>query len=301
MATQNPNLAALSAAGVSVWLDDLSRDRLESGNLQELIDTKSVVGVTTNPSIFQKALAEGNAYDAQIAELAERGADVDATIRTVTTDDVRNACDVLAAVGGLRRNRRPGVDRGRPAAGPRDRQDDRAGHRAVEDRRPAEPADQDPGDQGRPAGHHRRSGGRDFGQRHADLLGRAAPRGDGRLPGRPGEGPRGRTRPVQDPFGRIVFRLPGGHRNRQAAGEDRQPRGARAARQGRRRQRPAGLRRVRGGLRRRALRGAQGRRRPRAAPAVGLDRGQEPGLLRHPLRHRAGRPQHREHHAGEDD
>src|SRR6201999_1783866 len=95
MASQNPNLAALSAAGVSVWLDDLSRQRLESGNLQELIDTKCVVGVTTNPSIFQKALAEGDAYDAQIAELAERGADVDATIRTVTTDDVRNACDVL--------------------------------------------------------------------------------------------------------------------------------------------------------------------------------------------------------------
>jgi transaldolase len=94
--TQNANLAALSAAGVSVWLDDLSRNRLQSGNLQELIDTKSVVGVTTNPSIFQKAFAEGDAYDGQIAELAERGADVDATIRTVTTDDVRTACDVLA-------------------------------------------------------------------------------------------------------------------------------------------------------------------------------------------------------------
>jgi transaldolase len=94
--TQNPNLAALSAAGVSVWLDDLSRDRLQSGNLQELIDTKSVVGVTTNPSIFQKAFAEGHTYDGQIAELAGRGADVDATVRTVTTDDVRNACDVLA-------------------------------------------------------------------------------------------------------------------------------------------------------------------------------------------------------------
>jgi transaldolase len=94
--TQNPNLAALSSAGVSVWLDDLSRERLQSGNLRKLIDTKSIVGVTTNPSIFQKALAEGDAYDAQVAELAERGADVEATVRTVTTDDVRNACDVLA-------------------------------------------------------------------------------------------------------------------------------------------------------------------------------------------------------------
>src|ERR1700738_2167445 len=93
---QNPNLAALSAAGVSVWLDDLSRERLQTGNLQELIDTKSVVGVTTNPSIFQAALSKGTAYAEQVSELAERGADVAATIRTVTTDDVRNACDVLA-------------------------------------------------------------------------------------------------------------------------------------------------------------------------------------------------------------
>jgi transaldolase len=93
--TQNPNLAALSAAGVSVWLDDLSRDRLTSGNLQELINTKSVVGVTTNPSIFEAALSAGDAYDAQLGELAKRGTDVEATIRAVTTDDVRAACDLL--------------------------------------------------------------------------------------------------------------------------------------------------------------------------------------------------------------
>ena len=86
---QNNNLAELSAAGVSVWLDDLSRDRLRTGNLQELIDTRSIVGVTTNPSIFQAALSKGSAYDEQVAELAARGADVDATIRTATTDDVR--------------------------------------------------------------------------------------------------------------------------------------------------------------------------------------------------------------------
>src|ERR1700759_169851 len=93
--TQNPNLAALSAAGVSVWLDDLSRNRLASGNLAELIDTKCVVGVTTNPSIFEAALSEGDAYDAQLNELAERGTDVEDAIRAVTTDDVRAACDLL--------------------------------------------------------------------------------------------------------------------------------------------------------------------------------------------------------------
>jgi transaldolase len=93
--TQNQNLAALSAAGVSVWLDDLSRDRLQSGSLQQLIDTRGVVGVTTNPTIFQHALAHGEAYDADIAEFVERGVDADSAIRSIITDDVRSACDVL--------------------------------------------------------------------------------------------------------------------------------------------------------------------------------------------------------------
>lgn len=93
--TQNPNLAALSAAGVSVWLDDLSRDWLESGNLQRLVDTRSVVGVTTNPSTFERALTHSRLYDEQIAELTTRGIATDAAIRTVITDDVRAACDVL--------------------------------------------------------------------------------------------------------------------------------------------------------------------------------------------------------------
>ncbi|MCX4091283.1 transaldolase [Nocardia sp. alder85J] len=95
---QNENLAALSAAGVSVWLDDLSRDRIQSGNLADLIATRSIVGVTTNPTIFQGALSKGHAYDAQLRELTEQGADADAAIRTITTDDVRAACDVFAEV-----------------------------------------------------------------------------------------------------------------------------------------------------------------------------------------------------------
>lgn len=93
--TQNEKLVELSAAGVSVWLDDLSRDLIASGDLAELMNTKSVVGVTTNPAIFQAALSKGDSYASQINELAARDADVDATIRTATTDDVRNACDVL--------------------------------------------------------------------------------------------------------------------------------------------------------------------------------------------------------------
>ena len=93
--TQNRILSALSAAGVSVWLDDLSRDRLTSGNLQQLIDTRSVVGVTTNPSIFQHAISHGHAYTRQLTQLTESGADAESAIRTVITDDVRAACDVL--------------------------------------------------------------------------------------------------------------------------------------------------------------------------------------------------------------
>ena len=88
----------LSDAGVSIWLDDLSRQRLTSGNLQELIDTKNVVGVTTNPTIFAAALANGESYAEQVSELARGGADVDEAVFTITTDDVRDACDVFAPI-----------------------------------------------------------------------------------------------------------------------------------------------------------------------------------------------------------
>jgi len=91
-------LAALSVAGVSVWLGDLSRERLRSGNLVELIETKSVVCVTTNPTIFAAALANGEAYDEQVRELLAQGADVDAAVRALTTDDVHRAATWLTPV-----------------------------------------------------------------------------------------------------------------------------------------------------------------------------------------------------------
>ncbi len=91
-------LAELSAAGVAVWLDDLSRERLRSGNLAELVRSRSVVGVTTNPTIFQKALSDGAAYDSQVRDLALRGTDVGEAVRALTTFDVRWACDVLKEV-----------------------------------------------------------------------------------------------------------------------------------------------------------------------------------------------------------
>ncbi|SFJ67194.1 transaldolase [Amycolatopsis sacchari] len=88
-------LAQLSDAGVSIWLDDLSRERLNSGNLAALIRDKHVVGVTTNPTIFANALSHGDAYDEQVRELAARGADLHATVRELTTTDVRNAADLF--------------------------------------------------------------------------------------------------------------------------------------------------------------------------------------------------------------
>ena len=91
-------LADLSAAGVSLWLDDLSRQRLLSGNLAELIKTKHIVGVTTNPSIFAAALKDGESYQKQAAELAAQNATVDDAVRALTTDDVREACDLFKDV-----------------------------------------------------------------------------------------------------------------------------------------------------------------------------------------------------------
>jgi transaldolase len=88
-------LAELSAAGVSIWLDDLSRERIETGNLATLVSDKHVVGVTTNPTIFASALAKGEMYDDQVAGLTRGGASTDEAIFEITTDDVRNACDVM--------------------------------------------------------------------------------------------------------------------------------------------------------------------------------------------------------------
>jgi transaldolase len=91
-------LEQLSAAGVSIWLDDISRERLVTGNLAALIRDQHVVGVTSNPTIFAKALASGSAYDAQIADLEVREVGLEEAARAVTTYDIRWACDVLRPV-----------------------------------------------------------------------------------------------------------------------------------------------------------------------------------------------------------
>ncbi len=96
--TENTPTAALSAVGVSIWLDDLSRERINSGGLERLIAERNVVGVTTNPTIFASALAKGEAYDAQVAELAAQGKTVTEAVFEITTDDVANASDIFRSV-----------------------------------------------------------------------------------------------------------------------------------------------------------------------------------------------------------
>ena len=94
----NEKLKKLSEDGVSIWLDDLSRDRIRSGGLAKLIEEKYVVGVTTNPTIFQKAISGSTMYDGQTQELGSRKVSVDEAVRMITTSDVRAAADILRPV-----------------------------------------------------------------------------------------------------------------------------------------------------------------------------------------------------------
>jgi transaldolase len=100
-------LRRLTEEGVAIWLDDMSRGRLVSDNLSDLVRDKHVVGVTTNPTIFQKAVSESDLYDRQLRDLAVRGVDVDDALRMVTTYDVRWACDVLRPAYDASDGRRP--------------------------------------------------------------------------------------------------------------------------------------------------------------------------------------------------
>ena len=94
-------LAQLSDVGVSIWLDDISRERLRSGNLQDLVDNKHVVGVTSNPTIFQKALEKGAAYDEQVHDLEVR--EIADRRRDPLPDGLRHPLGVRRPAAGLRR------------------------------------------------------------------------------------------------------------------------------------------------------------------------------------------------------
>ena len=96
--TQNTNTQALSDVGVSIWLDDLNRPMVTGDELKTLVETKNVVGVTSNPTIFASALSNGSAYNEQVVELAASGKGVDEAVFTITTEDVISACDILRPV-----------------------------------------------------------------------------------------------------------------------------------------------------------------------------------------------------------
>ena len=104
---QNKNLAELSEAGVAVWLDDLSRERILTGDLRSLVEEYSVVGVTTNPTIFAAAISGSDCYDQQLRDLTVTKVSVEEALRTITAADVRDACDVLRPV----HDRQPGDGR----------------------------------------------------------------------------------------------------------------------------------------------------------------------------------------------
>ncbi|KQB85807.1 transaldolase [Corynebacterium lowii] len=92
------SIEKLAALGTMTWLDDLSRERITSGNLAEMINAASIAGVTTNPAIFAAAMSKGTAYDEQIASLREDGVSADTAVYAMSIDDVRAACDIFAEV-----------------------------------------------------------------------------------------------------------------------------------------------------------------------------------------------------------
>ena len=88
----------LRKTGTAVWLDDLSRTRIVSGSLAQIVDRGEIVGITTNPTIFAKAIGAGTGYEDQLRDLALRGTSIGETLRLLTAWDVRAACDILRPV-----------------------------------------------------------------------------------------------------------------------------------------------------------------------------------------------------------
>ena len=246
-------LHELFEAGVSPWIDSVSREMLETGELARLMKEDAVVGVTSNPTIFQKALSTGDWYDEQLGELLKTEDDPTEIFLQLAMEDIRRACDLMQpGLGADGRRRRLRLDRGRPDARLRPRGDVRAGDPAARGGRQAEPVREDPGDRARPRrdrGLHREG---QVDQRDADLLARAL---RGRRRGvhpRARAARRRRRRPDERRVGRELLRLARRHRGRPAARRDRRP-GDAAAGEARDREREARLPPLAGGVLRPAL------------------------------------------------
>ncbi len=274
-------LGELSAAGVAVWLDDISRQRLESGGLDALRRDQHVVGVTSNPTIFAKALEDLDAYGEQLKHLKLRGVAVEEATRMITTYDVRWACDVMRPAYDASQ----GID-GRVSIEVDPRLANETEKTIAEasqlwwlvDREnlyikiPATEA-------GLPAITATLAAGISVNVTLIFSLDRYDAVMDAFLE-RAGAGQGQRLQPGQARLGGQLLRVPGGHRGGQAAGEAGLARGQGADGQGGHRQRAAGLRAVREGVLRGALAGTGRRGRTPAAAAVGLHLHQEPRLPR---------------------
>ena len=216
-------LHELSEQGVSVWIDSLSREMLETGELARLMSEDAVVGVTSNPTIFQKALARATGTTSSSARCSKTEDDPTEIFLPLAMEDIRAACDLMQPVWDDGRRRRLRLARGRPDARLRPRGDLRAGDPAARGGRPAEPVRQDPGDRARARrdrGLHREG---QVDQRDADLLARAL---RGRRRGvHPGAraARRGRRRPGEGRVGRELLRLARRHGGGPAARGDRRP------------------------------------------------------------------------------
>ena len=231
----NP-LHELSAAGQSPWLDSVRRTLITSGELQRLIDD-GITGVTSNPSIFGKAIGGSTDYDEEVARIASDGGDLDPleVFETLAIVDIQMAADVLRPA--LRRHRRAGRVRelrGRAAAGARHRRDDRGRPAPLGTDRPPERDDQGPGHPRGPSGDRAVDRRRHQRERHAPVRRRGVRRGGGRVPARHRAPRRGRRTRRPDRLRGLVLRLPRrlGHRRdaarglaRCAAGGDREREG----------------------------------------------------------------------------
>ena len=210
-------LQELADHGQSVWIDYLSRPFVQDGDLAGLVE-QGIEGVTSNPTIFQGAIAEGDAYDDQIREIVSNGESEPKEI-FIALACGRHPRRLRRPAPRLRRGRRQGrlrLVRGRPEPRARHAGHDRGGQAPPRPDRQAQPVHQDPRHEGGPArdrGDDRRRHPR---QRDADLLARAPPRGRrGLHPRRPAPRGRGR-RPLEDRLGRLVLRLARRHGGRQA-------------------------------------------------------------------------------------
>ena len=258
-------LHELSEHGQSVWIDSLSRQWLRDGTMRKLIDEDAVVGVTSNPTIFQKALSQGDWYDEQLRELIQAEEDPKEIFWQLAVADITEACDLFRPIwdGGKGQDGYVSLEVD-PDIAYEQRRDDRAGAEAARVGRQAEPVREDPGDRARARrdrGVHR---ARQVDQRHADLLARALRGGRAGVHPRARAARRGRRRSVARRVGRVVLRLSRRHRGGQAPRCSRQ---AGAEGEARDREREARVPALPGAVLGRAL-GARSRPRARRSSAA---------------------------------